>query len=180
MNSTTFRYLCNKVSGELTRQSTEMRELISVGQRVVMALGCLAINADYRTTEHLFGVAKCTACVIVNKVCEAIMGKLFKRYISIPLGDNLNEVIKGFEDQWGFLQGAGAIDGSHIPIQAPAECPMDYYNRKGFHSIILQGVVDHRYCFMDINVGWPGPVHDAHVLANSQLHKKGVIETLFP
>ena len=39
-----------------------------------------------------------------------------------------------------------------------------------FHG--LQGVVDRNYLFTDIMVGWPGSVHDARVLANSQLYRK--------
>ena len=34
-------------------------------------------------------------------------------------------------------------------------------NHKGFHSIILHAVVDHEYHIWNINVGWPGRVHDA-------------------
>ena len=30
--------------------------------------------------------------------------------------------------------------------------------------MILQGLVDHAGCFTNINVGWPGRVHDARVL----------------
>ena len=135
---------------------------------------------DYRSIGHLFGVARCTACTIVNEVCTVIAQQLLKRYISIPTGDNLTAVVTGFEDTWGFPQCAGAIDGSHIPIQAPGECPKDYYNRKGHHSILLQALVDHRYCFMDINIGWPGSVHDARVLANSELYQRGQMGVLFP
>ncbi|XP_078145159.1 5-hydroxytryptamine receptor 4 [Centroberyx gerrardi] len=44
------------------------------------------------------------------------------------------------ENRWGLPQCIGAIDGSHIPILAPQEYHCDYFNRKGWHSIILQGV----------------------------------------
>ena len=60
------------------------------------------------------------------------------------------------------------IDGSHIPIRAPADCPNNYYNRKGLHSTLMQGVVDHFYCLIvQRHVGCCGSAHDGGVPANS-------------
>ena len=80
--------------------------------------------------------------------------------------------MRGFETAWGFPQCVGAIDGCHIPVQAPALNHTDYYKRKGWYSILLQAVVDSKYRFTNICVGWPGSVHDARVFANSSLYKK--------
>ena len=44
---------------------------------------------------------------------------------------------------------------------------------------MLQGLVYHMGCFTDINVGWPGRVHDARVLHNSVLDTKGESGDLF-
>ena len=48
----------------------------------------------------------------------------------------------------------GAVDGFHIPIIAPPEYHADYFNHKGWHSVLVQGVVDPSYRFWDINVGF--------------------------
>ena len=82
--------------------------------------------------------------------------------------------------KWGFPQCGGAVDCTHIPIISPSEYPADYFNRKGWHSIILQGTVDHLYRFTDVCIGWPGHVHDARVLGNSSLYHRGNAGTLFP
>ena len=78
----------------------------------------------------------------------------------------LNEVVNGFKTKFGMIQCLGSIDGSHIPVMPPALNHTDYYNRKGYYSMILQAVVDHNYMFRDINIGWPGSVHDALVFVN--------------
>ena len=57
-------------------------------------------------------------CVIIKQVCSATTKILTPRYIRIPAGDSLQEVVHGFEHKWGFPQCAGAIDGTHIPIIA--------------------------------------------------------------
>ena len=84
-----------------------------------------------------------------------------------------------FETKWGFPQCAGAVDGTQIPIVAPSDCPTDYYNRKGIHSIIMQATADYWYCFSDIYIGWPGLVHDARVFSNSLLFEKRQAGNLF-
>ena len=71
----------------------------------------------------------------------------------------------------GFPGVIGAIDGCHIPCKQPINNANDYYNRKGFHSIILQGVCDNKARFIDIFVGMPGRMHDARVFRNSPLYR---------
>lgn len=57
-------------------------------------------------------------------------------------------MIQGFEEKWNLPQCAGAIDGSHIPVKGPLLNHTDYYNRKGWYSIIIQAVVDCDYSVM--------------------------------
>ena len=67
-----------------------------------------------------------------------------------------------------------------MAVLSPRENPLDYFNRKGWHSIVLQALVDHEYKFMNTYVGWPGSVHDARILANSEVYGKGESGELVP
>lgn len=84
-----------------------------------------------------------------------------------------------YKQRWGFPACAGGIDGTHIAIQAPVENHVDYVNRKNYHSIVMQAVVDCQYLFRDIVVGWPGSVHNAWVLSNSEFYNRGLKLQLF-
>ena len=159
----------------------------------------LATNVEYRTLAALFGLGRSTVCTIVVETCRVIATHLLPQYVQIPQGEKLKDIVEGFETFWGFPQAAGAIDGSHISIIRPDESASDYYNRKGYYSIISKpwlitvaaswtltlvglerAMVDHCGCFMDVNIGWPGKVHDARVFVNSSLYHKGMSSTLFP
>nr|XP_055051176.1 uncharacterized protein LOC129436904 [Misgurnus anguillicaudatus] len=180
MRRDSFMYLCTVLRPHLERQRTRYRVPLTVEQRVAVTIWRLATNVEYRSIAHLFGIGLSTACVVTQQVVSAILFILKPNLIKVPTGNNLKHVVNGFRDRWGFPQCAGAIDGTHVPIIAPHDNRSDYYNRKGYYSIILQGVVDHKLMFWDINVGWPGKVHDARVFGNSSIFQKGQSGRLFP
>ena len=93
----TFLHLCDQLHPKLFRSDTHYRMAIPVKKRVAIALWFLAIPGEYRTIAHLFGVARCTVCVIVNEVCRAIDSILRPQYISFPRGEELKAVVEGFE-----------------------------------------------------------------------------------
>ncbi|KAL3183242.1 hypothetical protein MRX96_034291 [Rhipicephalus microplus] len=66
----------------------------------------------------------------------------------------------------------GAIEGCHVRITRPTACEEDYYNRKKFHSIILQAVCDADMVFPDVFVGFPDRAHEAKVLEESFLFEE--------
>ena len=180
ISQATFAYVCDKLRSSISRLDTQMRKAVSTEKRVAITLWFLSTGAHYRTIGHLFGVSKSMVCVVTKEVCAAIVEHLLPEYIKIPTGAALDENVKHFRLDHCFPQCVGAVDGTHIPIVSPKECPADYYNRKGWHSIILQGTVDHAGRFIDVYVGWPGRVHDVRVFSNSSLYHKGQSNRLFP
>ena len=108
------------------------------------------------------------------------MKVLMKEYIKFPSGDDLKRVVDEFKAKWGVPQCFGSVDGCHISICASSEKNTEYYNWKGWYSMIVQGLVNANYCFLDVCIGWPGSVHDARVFAHSNLYKKVTHKQLVP
>ena len=152
---------------------------MSSQKRIAIALYFIGSTAEYRTIANLFGVSTSFVCKCIKDVAKAIVAKLRVVFLSMPKDDELLEIMKVYKEKWGFPCCAGAIDGTHVPIRAPAENHSDYVNRKSYHSVVMQAVVDSRYTFRDIVVGWPGSVHDARVLSNSKLYDLGTKKKLF-
>ena len=180
MSKETFKTICDLLRPHIERQTTQLREPVSVEARVAVTVWKLATNVEYRTIAELFGLGRSTVGEIVLDTCDAVSKFLLPRYVHIPQDAVLQEIVEGFRCRWGFPQAIGAIDGTHIAILKPVESGSDYYNRKGYYSILMQALVDYRGIFMNINVGWPGKVHDARVFSNSSLFKKANDGTLLP
>ncbi|XP_062273057.1 uncharacterized protein LOC133978761 [Scomber scombrus] len=164
-----FMYICDRTKTILARQDTNYRLSVPVEKRVAIAIWKLATGSEYRTISHLFGVGLSTVFNCVQEFCKAVNTVLLPEHIKIPDGPKLIELATFFSNRWRVPQCVGAIDGSHIPIIAPEEYPKDYFNRKGWHSVVLQAVVDGRGLFWDVCVGFPGSVHDARVFRQSHL-----------
>ncbi|XP_015524878.2 putative nuclease HARBI1 [Neodiprion lecontei] len=79
--------------------------------------------------------------------------------------------MRGFEESSSFPKVIGAIDGTHIRINAPKEDQRDYVNRKGYHSIHLQLVCDHRCLITHCYAGHPGSIHNQRVFRLSEVSK---------
>ncbi|XP_028297768.1 protein ANTAGONIST OF LIKE HETEROCHROMATIN PROTEIN 1-like [Gouania willdenowi] len=180
MKRKSFEDLCDILSPSLTRCHTNYRLPVPPELKVALCLWRLATNVEFRSISHLFGVGLSTACSIVQEVVTAINCLMKDQYIRTPSEADFRNIVHGFRDKWKFPQVVGAIDATHISIRAPADDADEYHNRKGFYSILLQAVVDHDLKFWNINIGWPGKVHDARAFANSSLYQRAQSGTLLP
>ena len=180
MTRNTFEIVCNELKPYIEREVTRFRHPVPVKARVAITIWRLGTNIEYRTIAALFGLGRSTVCEIVLDTCEVITDHLMPKYVRVPQNECLRDIIDGFQCRWGFPQTVGAIDGTHIPILRPKESGSDYYNRKSYHSILMQAIVDFRGLFIDVNIGWPGKVHDARVFANSSCYIKSANGTMFP
>ena len=146
------------------------RPPIDVEKQALVTLWYLANKCTIRDIADRFGITESCVHSIIRRVCSALSEE-DKNIIIWPIGERMHEVIGEFHELKGLPGIIGLIDGCHIPIPKPKNDPESYMNRKKFSSIILQGICDHELLFTNINVGYPGSVHDGRVLRNSLIYQ---------
>ena len=164
----TFQYLCSKLAPSLQKQDTRLRSAIPLEIRVAVGLSRLATGSTLQVVADLYSIGLSTCHMIFVQFLTSL-NSLKGNYVRWPSSSRMREIALDFERLHGIPNVVGAIDGSHIPIVAPHLHAADYFNRKGFHSVLLQGVVTSDCIFWDFDIGWSGSMHDSNLWARSAL-----------
>ena len=88
---------------------------------------------------------------IVSHVGQAIYDKYSETAFKfLTITEELKKVAQDFSGKWNLRHCCGCIDGKHVRIIAPPHSGSQYYNYKGYFSIIM--LVDAHYKFMYVDV----------------------------
>ena len=127
-------------------QTTNMRAPVDVLKKVASTLYYLSCEGQLRKTANAFGLSRSTVSVIIRQTCRAITSYLGPKYIRLPFTvPEVEQLVSGFQKDFGMPQCLGAVDGTHIEIKQPAINATDYINRKGKYSLNVEAVCDHKY-----------------------------------
>ncbi len=154
------------------QHETERNYTLSPKQQLLLALHFLATNGFYHLVGDSNGPSKATVCRVIQRVVNAINDEYFHQTVKFPEGQEARNVALQFYQIAGIPGLIGCLDGSHFPIKKPSENEEQFVNRHGDHSInalLVCGPDFHTY-FLSVN--WPGSVHDARVLRNSELYRQ--------
>ena len=161
------------------KQGNFRADVICVEKKVAMTLYYLKDQGLYRMTCNNFGVSLPCLSRTVKAVCFYINKVVAPKYLRLPSTvDEMKTLISKFETRFGLPQAFGCLDGTHIPLRQPTENSQDYFCYKMKYSLNIQALCDYRGLFLDVDINWPGSVHDARVFANSNLNKMFVEKTL--
>ncbi|CAC5385229.1 HARBI1 [Mytilus coruscus] len=158
-------FISNLVSNDISRK-TKRNHALTVPQMVMVTMRFLATGSFLQVVEDTIGLHKGTVSCIVSDVLTSLCNKR-DEFIKWPR--NVDETRGDFYRLSGLPNILGAIDGTHVRIQAPSEDEPSFVNRKGVHSVNVQAVCDARGNFTDINANWPGSSHDSHMFRTSQI-----------
>lgn len=67
--------------------------------------------------------------------------------------DEWMNISQCFEERWNFPHCLRAMDGKHVSIILPTGSGSEFYNYKGWHSMVLLAIVDAHYRFLMCDFG---------------------------
>ena len=172
MSPERFEHLLQLVGPCMKIRHCRSRQPISHAERLALTLRFLATGDSQQSTSFNFRVSRTAVCNIIKETCINIWDALSGFYLKPPTSqEDWEKIATEFLEEWNFPNCLGALDGKHIAIECPGYSGSEYYNYKGFFSIVLMAMCDAKYCFTFINVGNYGKENDAHIFNNSDLGK---------
>lgn len=173
MSKTDFYELVSLIRPHAKIRSDRVRkDIITLEKRLAITLCYLKDQGSMTTVANLFGIARCTVGQVVSEICKILSQDLGKELIKFPSEkEDVEKSAAQFFHRFGFPQVIGCVDGTHIPIRQPTENPHDYFSYKLCYSLNCQAICDAYGRFVNVEIKWPGSVHDARVFANSSVQK---------
>ena len=138
-----------------------------------------ATGHSFSNLEADFKIHRTTIPCKVIEVCNAIYDCLKDEHLNIPqTKEDWKHIAEKTQERWHFPNCIGAMDGKHIYILHPKDPGSDFYNYKGFFSIIMLAFVEYDCRFLFSDVGWQGRISNVGVFRNSAFNKELEIDKL--
>ena len=117
-------------------------------------------------------IGKAIISKIIKEATNATWGVSKEVYLKPPQEvADWKAISKEFENLWNFPHCIRAIDGKHVAIECLKLSGTQYFNCKGFFSVVLLAICDAKYCFTYVDFGQYGSTNDSSVLRSSGLYK---------
>nr|XP_039248879.1 protein ALP1-like [Styela clava] len=166
-----FEYLLNKVESLISKKDTFWRSAIPAKRRLILTIRYLATGASQLDLAFSFRIGHSTVGTILRETMSALWKELVNEVMPPPSPKKWLEIAKEFNFRWQCPNCIGALDGKHVRIKCPPNSGSEFYNYKGYFSIVLLAVCDAQYRFVIVDIGNSGRHSDGGVFSNSRLGK---------
>ncbi|XP_030834470.1 putative nuclease HARBI1, partial [Strongylocentrotus purpuratus] len=136
--------------------------------KVCAALHFYATGCFQNTDGDTMKISQPSISRIIHQVSLALVRRLGE-HVRLPNEEERRVNADTFYRMANFPGIIGLIDGTNVRIQAPTENEEQFVNRKRYHSINVQIVVNAKSEIINVNAQWPGSVHDSRILRESGL-----------
>ena len=168
-----FYLIEERITPHLRESITNFRKSLEVGLKLTVTLRHLSTGEGYTTLQYYWRVGRTTICKFVPQVCKAILKEFRHEYLMCPTdSEDWKKIEERFRNRWNVPHAVGALDRKHIAIKKYKNSGSEYFNYKGYFSVVLLALVDADYKFLWVNVGASGSSSDAQIFNRSKLKRR--------
>ncbi|XP_049520516.1 putative nuclease HARBI1 [Dermacentor silvarum] len=147
------------------------RRPIRPAERLAVTLRFLATGASMQDIAMSYCMHATAVAGILKETLPAIWDCLSPLVLKPPAAADWVKIRRAYSSKWNFPNVVGSIDGKHFAIQCPDNSGSDYFNYKGFYSIVLLAVADADYRFTLVEVGAQGRTSDGAFFNDSSIRE---------
>ena len=154
MSTEMFDELLARVGSEVTKQHTWYWELLEPGLKLALILRHLDSRSKHSAMKYSWRVPHITQSLAVREVGQAIIDEYIFEVMSCPTTpEGWRAISDKFLQKWNFSRTCGALSGKHIAYKCPPKSDSQYFNYKGFYSVVLMALVEADYKFIWADLG---------------------------
>ena len=162
-----FFYLIEeRITPHLRKSITNFRKPLEVRLKLAVTLRHLSTGESYISLQYQWRVGRMT-------ICKAILKEFQQEYLVCPTDpEDWKKIEERVRNRWNVPHAVGALGGKHIAIKKPKKSGSEYFNYKGYFSLLLLALVDADYKFLWVNAGASGSSSDAQIFNCSKLKRR--------
>ena len=107
----------------------------------------------------------------VHQVVPAILRRMANQLQKSTQEDQRLQTMTDFYNIDGFPRTIGAIDHTHVALQPSHDTEHLFRNRKGWHSINVQVIVDAHGLIWHVCAKFPGSCHDSFIFRQTNISR---------
>ena len=154
-----FDLIEERITPHVRKSSINFRKALEVGLKLAVTLRHLSTGETYTSLQYHWRVGRTTICKFVPKVCRAILREFQRKYLICPTDiEEWRNIEDRFTNRWNVPH-----TGKHIVFKKPKKSGSEYFNYKGYFSLVLLALIDAEYKFLWVNVGASGSSSDAQI-----------------
>ena len=173
LNREVFNFVLDLLTPYLTPNTRKGRyQHLTPMQKLYVALQFYATGSYQWLVGSSGRMSQSEVCQAIRAVTDAFVA-VSPQFIIFPDAEEYPAVKQNFyrlgitRHGRGFPHVLGAIDCTHVRIQAPTNRPEQYLNRHIYHSINVQLIVGPDLIIYNVFAEYPGSNHDSYIWRNS-------------
>ena len=88
-----------------------------------------------------------------------------------PDPEDWKKIEERLRNSWNVPHAVSTLDGKHIAIKKPKKSGNEYFNYKGYFSVVLLALGNVNYKFLWVNMGASGSSSDAQIFNRNKLKR---------